>query len=78
MSSLRATAARFEVRKVTSVDAAQGAYFWLGYVDSVWKGPLTPRQILQQRGCQVGGEIKARDRFQSITLFPVKCNQGTR
>jgi Dolichyl-phosphate-mannose-protein mannosyltransferase len=78
MPSLRAKAARFEVQKVTSVDAAQGAYFWLGYLDSTWKGPLSPRQILEQRGCRIGGEIKARDRFQSITLFPAECSEGTR
>jgi hypothetical protein len=78
MPSLRAKAAKFDVQKVTSVDAAQGAYFWLGYVDSTWKGPLTPPQMLEQRGCKVGGEIKSRDRFQSITLFPVKCSEGTR
>jgi hypothetical protein len=78
MPSLRAKAARFEVQKVTSVDAAQGAYFWLGYVDSTWKGPLTPWQILEQRGCRIDNGIYAKDRFQSITLFPVHCGEGTR
>jgi hypothetical protein len=76
MPSLRARAAKFEVQKVTSVDAAQGTYFWLGYVDSAWKGPLTPRQILEQRGCKTGESIHARDRFQSITLFPVECGEA--
>jgi len=76
MPWLRAQAAKFEVQKVTSVDAAQGAYFWLGYVDSAWKGPLTPRQILEQRGCRTGSEVHEKDRFQSITLFPVTCSNA--
>jgi hypothetical protein len=73
MALLRTKAAEFEVQKVTSLDAAQGKYFWLGYVDSAWKGPLSPRQILEQRGCKTGQEINARDRFQSVTLFKVEC-----
>ena len=76
LPALRAKAARFEVQKVTSVDAAQGAYFWLGYVDSSWKAPLTPRQILEQRGCRIGGEMREKDRFQSIVLFPVECGNA--
>jgi hypothetical protein len=74
MALLRTKAAEFEVQKVTSLDAAQGKYFWLGYVDSAWKGPLTPRQILEQRGCRTGQPINARDRFQSVTLFKVECD----
>jgi hypothetical protein len=76
MELLRAKAAEFEVLKVTSMDAAQGGYFWLGYMDSAWKGPLTPRQILEQRGCKTGQEINARDRFQSVTLFKVECDKA--
>lgn len=73
MALLRTKAAEFEVQKVTSLDAAQGQYFWLGYVDSAWKGPLSPRQILEQRGCKTGQEINAKDHFQSVTLFKVEC-----
>src|SRR5580765_6116173 len=73
MELLRAKAEEFEVHKVTSLDAAQGKYFWLGYVDSAWKETLTPRQILEQRGCKTGREINAKDRFQSVTLFKVEC-----
>jgi hypothetical protein len=78
MVELRARAAKFEVRKVTSLDAAQGDYFWIGYVDSAWKDPLTPKQILEQRGCKTGQELYAKDRFQSVTLFKVQCSQGNR
>jgi hypothetical protein len=76
MASLRAKAAEFEVQKVASLDAAQGKYFWLGYVDSAWKGPLTPKDVLEQRGCRTGQPINARDRFQSVTLFKVVCDEA--
>ena len=78
MVEFRDRAAKFEVRKVTSLDAAQGDYFWIGYVDSAWKDPLTPKQIFEQRGCKTGQELNAKDRFQSVTLFKVQCSQGNR
>jgi hypothetical protein len=75
---LRRTAAKFEVRKITSLDAAQGNYFWIGYIDSAWKGPLTPKEIFEKRGCRTELELNAKDRFQSVTLFRVQCSQGNR
>jgi hypothetical protein len=78
MALLRAKAAEFEVQKVTSLEAAQGKYFWLGYVDSAWKGPLSPKQIMELRGCATGQELNAKDRFQSVTLFRVECGAESR
>lgn len=75
---LKTKAEKFEVHKVTSLEAAQGGYFWVGYVDSAWNGPQSPQKILEQRGCTTGDELAARDRFQSVRLFPVKCSAATR
>ncbi|MGC2695935.1 MAG: glycosyltransferase family 39 protein [Candidatus Angelobacter sp.] len=73
IAELRAKAEKFEVSKVTSLDGAHGAYFWVGYVDSAWSATKSPREILEQRGCSIGRELTARDRFQSVTLFPAQC-----
>ena len=78
MASLRAKAAKFEVQKVTSLEAAEGQDFWIGYVDSAWKGPLSPMQIMEQRGCKTGKALNARDRFESIMLFRVECGAESR
>jgi hypothetical protein len=78
MALLRAKAAEFEVHKVANLDEAQGPYFWVGYVDSAWKGPLSPSQMLKLRGCKIGPELNAKDRFQSVTLFRVECGGGSR
>ncbi len=75
---LKAKAEKFAVNKVSSLDAAQGNYFWVGYVDSAWNGPQSPKQILEQRGCKTGHELTARDRFQSVRLFPVECIAASR
>ena len=73
VAALTATAARFDIIKATGVDAAQGRHFWIGYSDSAWNEPRTPKQMLEQRGCSTGRDITARDRFLSVTLFPVDC-----
>jgi hypothetical protein len=75
---LKGKAEKLEVNKVSSLDGAQGNYFWVGYVDSAWSGSQSPQQILAQRGCKTGHELAARDRFQSVTLFPVECMAATR
>jgi hypothetical protein len=71
--ALAALAGKIDTIKNTSLDAVQGSYFWIGYSDSSWKEARTPRQILEQRGCQVGKELTARDRFHRVVLFPVQC-----
>jgi hypothetical protein len=75
IAMLRRTAAKFEVNKITTLDAAQGDYFWIGYIDSAWRGPLTPKEIFEKRGCITELELNAKDRFQSVTLFRVQCSQ---
>ena len=74
---LRSKAAKFEVNKITSLDAAKSDYFWIGYIDSAWKSPLTPKEMLAKRGCKTELELNAKDRFQSVTLFRVQCSQGS-
>lgn len=73
LAQLKAKAKKFEVHKVTSLDQAHGSYFWVGYVASDWSGAKSPQQIMTERGCLSGRELGAKDRFQSVTLFPVEC-----
>jgi hypothetical protein len=72
---LRHAAAKFAAKKITSLDAAQGKCFWIGYIDPAWKGPLTPSEIFAKRGYETELELNAKDRFQSVTLFRVQCSQ---
>lgn len=76
--ALAAKAAKFDVVKNTTVDAAQGSYFWIAYIDSAWHETRTPRQILEQRGCGAGPELTARDRFHSVRLIPFRCGPSSR
>jgi hypothetical protein len=76
LALLRHAAAKFAVKKITSLDAAQGRYFWIGYIDSAWKAQLTPKEIFEKRWCETELELNAKDRFQSVTLFRVQCSQG--
>jgi hypothetical protein len=62
-------------QKITSLDAAQGKCFWIGYIDPAWNGPLTPREIFAKRGYETELELNAKDRFQSVTLFRMQCSQ---
>ncbi|HWX53875.1 MAG TPA: glycosyltransferase family 39 protein [Verrucomicrobiae bacterium] len=74
---LEEKAARFEIKKSPNLDAAQGPHFWIAYVDSSWTGP-PPQQVLEQRGCRTGKPLTAKDRFQSVVLFPVDCPGNSR
>ncbi|HEY6350378.1 MAG TPA: glycosyltransferase family 39 protein [Candidatus Angelobacter sp.] len=75
VSELAAKAAEFEIIKAADLEAAQQSYFWAGYSEP-WKQGPTPRQILEKRGCQIGLEVTARSRFQTVIFFPVQCNSN--
>jgi hypothetical protein len=64
---------RLEVRKIADMAEAQGPHFWIGYTDSGWTNPQTPREILERRGCRAGEAIVERDRFHAAILLPVDC-----
>ena len=78
IAELRSKSELFEVSKVTRLENVTGPYFWVGYVASAWNGAQSPEEILKQRGCRIGHNLSARDRFQSIVLFPAECADSRR
>ena len=66
-------AAAFEVHRNASIDEALGTHFWLVTGSYSWKRKETPQAVVAQRGCRVGPELKAGDRYQTMTAFPVWC-----
>ena len=78
IAELRSKSELFEVSKVTRLEDVRGSYFWVGYVASAWSRAQSPEEILKQRGCQIGQDLSARDRFQTVTLFPVQCAASRR
>jgi hypothetical protein len=53
LALLRHAAAKFAVKKITSLDAAQGRRFWIGYIDSAWKAQWTPKEIFENAGAKL-------------------------
>ena len=66
-------AAAFEVRRDATIDDARGAHFWVLTSTYSWRQKERPRQIMTQRGCQVGLDLTIRDRYHAITAFPAWC-----
>jgi hypothetical protein len=66
-------AAAVEVRRDATIDDARGPHFWVLTSTYSWRRKETPQQILTQRGCQVGLDLTLRDRYRTITAFPVWC-----
>jgi hypothetical protein len=72
VAELAAKASEFEIIKAADLDAGQQSYFWVGYSEP-WNQGATPKQILEKRGCQIGTEVSARSRYQTVIFFPVEC-----
>jgi hypothetical protein len=72
--ALAADAARIEVKSNASIGDAQGAHFWIGY-SSAWQQECPPEALMTRRGCRTGPDVTVRDRFHSITIFPVWCDR---
>jgi hypothetical protein len=70
---LATKAERFDAVKADSVGEAHGSYFWVAWTDSSWHEPLTPPQMLEQRGCRAGAEISQRDNFHAVMMTPITC-----
>lgn len=71
--TLRAKASTIETIQADSLDEARGNYFWVGYSDTSWREARSPKQILEDRNCTIGPELRARDQFHRVVLFAVKC-----
>ncbi len=69
-------AAAFQVRRNSTIDKARGTHFWVVSSTYSWRWKVTPEEIMTQRGCQVGPELKVADRYHTITAFPVWCKSG--
>ena len=72
LPALAKEAARIEVKSNVPISEAQGAHFWVGY-SSAWEPKTLPEEMIIQRGCRTGPDLKVRDRFHTITIFPVWC-----
>lgn len=69
-------AAAFEVHRDSTIDEARGTHFWLGTSSYSWTQKETPQEIMTQRGCRVGPELRVGDRYHTATAFPVWCDPG--
>jgi hypothetical protein len=76
LERLSKIAATFDVRRDSTIDEARGAHFWLVTSTYSWTQKVTPQEIMTQRGCQVGPELRFSDRYHVITAFPVWCDPG--
>jgi len=76
LDRLSRKAAAFEVRPDSTIDEVRGAHFWVVSSTYSWREGVTARQIVTQRGCQVGPELNVADRYRTITAFPVWCAPG--
>jgi hypothetical protein len=65
-------AARFEVKNNVPIADVKGSHFWVGY-SSAWDRKVLPEEVMTQRGCRIGDDFQVRDRFHSMTIFPVWC-----
>jgi 4-amino-4-deoxy-L-arabinose transferase-like glycosyltransferase len=72
LPALAKEAARVEVKSNVSISDAQGAHFWVGY-SSAWEQKTLPEALMIERGCRTGPDVKVRDRYHSMTIFPVWC-----
>ncbi len=72
LGALSREAARIEVKSNASISDAQGAHFWVGYT-SAWDQKQSPEELIAQRGCRAGPDVRVHDRYHSSTIFPVWC-----
>ena len=77
LDRLSKKAAAFEVHRDSTIDEARGTHFWLGTSSYSWTQKVTPQEIMIQRGCRVGPELKVGDRYHTATAFPVWCAPGS-
>jgi hypothetical protein len=76
LDRLSKKAAAFEVHRDATVDEARGTHFWLGTTTYAWTQEVTPQEIMIQRGCRVGPELRVVDRYHTAMAFPVWCDPG--
>ncbi len=77
LDHLSKNAAAVQVHRTATIEEARGTHFWVATGTDSWKRNVTPQAILTQRGCRVGPELKAGDRYQTMTAFPVWCPPGS-
>jgi len=75
---LAAKAALIKVKANASIDDVRGAHFWLGTSSYSWKQKVSPGELMTQRGCRVGRELRVGDRYHTVAAIPVWCDAADR
>jgi hypothetical protein len=74
LERLSKSAAAVQIHQNVKIEEARGAHFWVATSSYSWKQKTTPQEVMIQRGCRVGPEVKVSDRYHVTAAFPVWCD----